>query len=343
MELQTIVLNEKRNVTLTMLLQPSDKEFSANTERPAVVILPGGGYKMCSDREAEPVAFEFLKAGFQAFVLRYSVGAGVKWPEPLEDYEQAVSLIKENAEKWHISKERIAVIGFSAGGHLAACTATIAKNKPNAAILAYPAIIEDTLNICIPNLPRPAENVDGKTCPCFVFGACDDNVAPIENVMAFQNALIEKKIRFESHVYPSGKHGFSIAEDWIAAEDHTSRLKNWITDCISWLGELWGEYKITGFTSPLYSKTVNDDFSERYTVNCSLSCVMNACEGLKEEVGDVFVIIDGLWKSFGFSQKTVDYLSKLFTVKDLLTLKGFTKEQIEEVNKKINKYKNDKI
>ena len=93
---------------------------------------------MCSDREADPVALAFMKAGYQAFVLRYSTGKHRAWPNPLEDYEQAMDLIKEKAEVWHLDADRIAAIGFSAGGHLCACAATIAKNKPAAAILVYP-------------------------------------------------------------------------------------------------------------------------------------------------------------------------------------------------------------
>jgi len=82
---------------------------------------------MCSDREADPVALEYAKAGFQTFVLRYSVGANAAWPQPLEDYEQAMKLIRDNSEKWFLDPNRVAVIGFSAGGHLAGCAATMAK------------------------------------------------------------------------------------------------------------------------------------------------------------------------------------------------------------------------
>lgn len=71
---------------------------------------------MCSEREADPVALAYLEAGFQAFVLRYSVGEGVVWPMPLEDYEQAMELLRAKAEEWSLYPDKIAVAGFSAGG-----------------------------------------------------------------------------------------------------------------------------------------------------------------------------------------------------------------------------------
>ena len=129
-------------------------ELPCGNERPAVIVCPGGGYSMCSDREAEPVALEFLTKGFQAFVVRYSVADKASYPNSLVDLSKAVRIIRENASKWHVNKDKIAVCGFSAGGHLvsslanlwndpevqekAGCTGT--ENQPNAAILVYPVI-----------------------------------------------------------------------------------------------------------------------------------------------------------------------------------------------------------
>ena len=87
--------------------------------RPAVVICPGGGYGMTSDREAEPVALKFLEKGFQCFVLRYSVEP-VRFPAALLQLATAVAMVRSRADKWHVNADKIAVCGFSAGGHLAA-------------------------------------------------------------------------------------------------------------------------------------------------------------------------------------------------------------------------------
>ena len=140
MKAQEIILNEERNVTLTAYVQDAEGEFGF-AKRPAMLVIPGGGYAMCSDREADPVAMAYLKAGYQAFVLRYTCTPRGKWPLPLEDYEQSMTLIEDNAEEWHLDKTKIAVVGFSAGGHLAACAATVAEHKPAAAVLVYPAIL----------------------------------------------------------------------------------------------------------------------------------------------------------------------------------------------------------
>ena len=142
MKAQEIILCEERNVTLTAYIQEVDGEFGFS-KRPAMLVIPGGGYAMCSDREADHVAAAYLKAGYQAFVLRYTCTPKGKWPLPLEDYEQAMALIEERADEWHLDKTKIAVVGFSAGGHLAACAATVAEHKPAAAVLVYPAILKD--------------------------------------------------------------------------------------------------------------------------------------------------------------------------------------------------------
>ena len=147
MDVEKIVLNGKRNVTLTAYTQPVEGEFNHISKRPAVLILPGGGYSMCSDREADPVAFPYLEAGYQAFILRYSVGEDSVWPNPLDDYEQAMALIEERADEWKVLTDKIVVIGFSAGGHLAASAATMSQHRPYAAILGYPVIEGDCAKI----------------------------------------------------------------------------------------------------------------------------------------------------------------------------------------------------
>ena len=138
---------------LTAYLQPVGGEFAPLARRPAVLVLPGGGYRMCSDREADPVALAYLQAGFQAFVLRYATGAQAAWPHPLEDYEAAAALIRSHAEDWTLYPDKLAVIGFSAGGHLAACAAAMAGQRPNAAILGYPVIDKDTVEAYLPGAP----------------------------------------------------------------------------------------------------------------------------------------------------------------------------------------------
>ena len=96
MKTEIVTLCEERNVTLTAYLQEVGGEFAGIPRRPAALILPGGGYSMCADLEADPVAFPFLKAGYQVFVLRYSVGEASVWPNPLEDYEAAAEIDRKS-------------------------------------------------------------------------------------------------------------------------------------------------------------------------------------------------------------------------------------------------------
>ena len=127
-------------------------EMDYHKARPAVIICPGGGYAMTSDREAEPVALRFNSLGFQAFVLRYSV-MKVRFPGALLELAKAVATVRENAGEWDINPDKIVVCGFSAGGHLTASlgvfgTAILSKPlgyagqeiKPNGIILSYPVI-----------------------------------------------------------------------------------------------------------------------------------------------------------------------------------------------------------
>lgn len=270
MKQEIITLNSRRNVTLTAYIQEVEGEFRF-AKRPAIVILPGGGYSMCSDREADPVALAYMKAGYQAFVLRYSVGEHKTWPNPLDDYEQAMELIAERAEEWHLDSSRIAAVGFSAGGHLCACAATVAKHKPAAAILVYPAILKDICDLCQPGMPQPNEHVSADTSPCFLVAARDDRTVDVKNSLMMQLALTEKGIPFESRIYSFGGHGFSTGEDWVICSKVSSRLPDWVGDSVEWLKETFGTLTAKGFTEPEEAVCKNADTAPVLSVMCSLN------------------------------------------------------------------------
>ncbi|KAF1303126.1 alpha/beta hydrolase [Enterococcus sp. JM9B] len=242
MKIEEINLNENRNVTLTAYIQKVDGEFFRIHQRPAVLILPGGGYQICSDTEADPVAMPYLTAGYQAFILRYSVEKNQQWPNPLEDYEQAMALIRERQVEWHVDSQKIAVIGFSAGGHLAGCAATMARHRPNAAVLGYSLLTEDVKKYS-KDAPNVVAAVDQFTCPCFVFATRNDNVVSIKNSLDFLEILADKEIPFESHIYSFGPHGFSTGNSSIQVpKDISPRASNWVADSIDWLKEIFGDF-----------------------------------------------------------------------------------------------------
>jgi len=275
MRTERITLNEERNVTLTAYLQGVGGEFRFVTKRPAILILPGGAYQFCSEREADPVAMPYLKAGYQVFILRYSLGENAVWPNPLTDYEEAMTLIRERAEEWNLYADKIAVIGFSAGGHLAAAAATMSKNRPNAAILGY-AVLNEDVKGCLISAPSTVSAVDYTTCPCFIFSSRTDNLVPIQNAIEFMGALAEYGISFESHIYSFGPHGFSTADSSIQPKETKmcARIPNWVEDSISWLKEMFGDFGPDGLDAPVCKPRVNDDFEETYTVDCTMECLM---------------------------------------------------------------------
>ena len=282
MKTEFITLNKERNVTLTAYLQGVGGEFRYVTKRPAMIVIPGGGYQFCSEREADPVAMPYLKAGYQVFILRYSLREDAVWPNPLDDYDQAMALIREKADEWNVYADKIAVVGFSAGGHLASAAATMAKNRPNAAILGY-AVMNHDVKGCNMTAPSTVDAVDYRTCPCFLFSSRTDNLVPIENSIEFMGALAKHGISFESHIYAFGPHGFSTADTSIQPKDTkmSTRIPNWVEDSISWLKEMFGDFGPEGMTAPACKARVNDDYEEKYTVDCTMACLMADAEAEK--------------------------------------------------------------
>ena len=337
-----IILNGKRNVTLTAMLQDVGGEFGEIHHRPAILILPGGGYSMCSDREAEVIAYPFLHAGYQAFVLRYSVKENRTWPNPLEDYEQAITLIREKTDEWHVITDKIAVIGFSAGGHLAACAATVSKEKPNAAILGYAAMEQDISNTIQPNteVPSPTAFVDGKTPPCFLFAARDDMVVPVHNTLNFQLALTRYGTQFESHIYAYGGHGFGSGVKSIAGDSICCRIPNWVGDAVGWLEDVFGVLTPKGMAAPVCPRKICGDYEETLSVDCTYGYMKNqAAAG--EILSEFYEIVAGVIQvRFSGNPKAVEILNGM-TVREMMQVVGFSREKIMGINHQLQELKSE--
>ncbi|MBR4026985.1 MAG: alpha/beta hydrolase, partial [Lachnospiraceae bacterium] len=275
MKTEVIILNKERNVTLTAYIQEIGGAFDFVTKRPAILILPGGGYQYCTPREADPVAFPYLKAGYQVFILRYSVNKHSTWPNPLNDYEQAMELIRANADNWGLYPDKIAVIGFSAGGHLAASAATLSKNRPNAAILGYAVVGEDVKG-CNPTAPDTISAVDSNTCPCFVFATRTDGLVPIMNSVKFIEALTIHDVAYESHIYAYGPHGFSTYDSSIEHPEKKlcNRVPNWVNDSIEWLKDIFGDFGVNGMTTPTCPLHTTANHESYLSVDCTMEHIL---------------------------------------------------------------------
>lgn len=342
MKIETIVLSEERNVTLTAFIQDIGGEYRNVTKRPAIIVIPGGGYMFCSDREAEPVAFEYLKAGYDAFILRYSVKKDSVWPQPLLDYEEAMEYIKAHAEEWNILADKIAVVGFSAGGHLAASAATLAKNKPAAAILGYPVVNTDVVG-CNPTAPELVSKVDKDTSPCFIFGSRTDNVVLIQNILPFIAALAENGISFENHFYAYGPHGFSTADPSIQASDThmASRVRNWVPDSISWLRDMLGDFGEGCMKRPACKPRITDDGEAWLSLDCTIARIFGNPEAkivLKDALAELEEKIVPFEPGMSFNLM-MQILGKM-TMRNILVEYHIAMDQFDELDEKLGKIPN---
>lgn len=218
-----------------------DKSPEINTKPyPAVLILPGGGYDYCSDREADPVALRFMGLGVASFVLRYSC-VKKKFPTALLEALTAMKYIKENADRFFIDPNKLSVMGFSAGGHLAACVSNFYHDgeilsligadenevKPYKSVLCYPVLTSgkfthesSILNLLadggddiLRNKLSLETQVSEKTPPTFLWHTADDDCVPVENSLFYMEALSKAKVPFEAHIYEWGGHGLSLCDE----------------------------------------------------------------------------------------------------------------------------------
>ncbi|MBQ8174505.1 MAG: alpha/beta hydrolase [Clostridia bacterium] len=243
MKCETLALGEGifANATLTTYVH-DNPEDCLHVPRPAMLVLPGGGYAYCSNREAEPIALAYMQAGMNAYVLRYSCEEKALFPQPLLEASRAMKYIRDHAESDNTDPTRVFVIGFSAGGHLASALSTCwhreeiqaaagvsgEENKPTGAILSY-AVISGGVNrhqgtFCrLSGKTDPSDkdlskysaelNVDEHTPPCFLWHTAADPVVPVQNSLLMASALAVKKIPFELHVFPRGVHGLSLCTE----------------------------------------------------------------------------------------------------------------------------------
>ena len=213
-----------------------------NTLRPCILIVPGGGYTHCSEAEGEIVAKIFYEFGWHTAVLTYTCNLLFMAPlknQPLKDISRAVRILRSNAEEYHIDPDKIVVMGFSAGAHLAGCLAEfepIYDNVypdtdifPNRLVLCYPVITfgefahQNSIRALLGKNAAAEEldtyslelHVRDDMCPVFLWQTMEDKSVPVENSYLMAMALRKKNIPFEHHVFTHGRHGLSVStQQW---------------------------------------------------------------------------------------------------------------------------------
>ncbi len=265
MKIFTFVPDGVKDCRVTACLQ-EDLEGCLQRLRPGVVFCPGGGYAGISAREGEPAAKKFFAAGYNTFILEYSVGEQASGMRPLRQLAATMAHIRKNAQAWSVDPEKLAVCGFSAGGHLAASLGVLHNDekflarcsdlghvRPDAMILGYPVITADefthkfTIQRVSGNAPEGSEeytyfgldkHVDGQTPPAFLWHTAEDQVVPVRNSLQMTQALVNAGVQVELHVLPKGGHGMATCTyDTCSYSSHNARWADW---SILWLNSVFG-------------------------------------------------------------------------------------------------------
>lgn len=223
-------------------------------QRPALIICPGGAYRWCSPREEDPVALPFLSLGYQLFILEYSCGDRAADYRPLRELAETVCRLRENSATWHIDPNKIAVMGFSAGGHLVASLGALWNDeelalpngcRPDALVLCYPVISafefahEESIewvtghDAAVRSKLHIPDHVSTDFPPCFLWHGGEDDAVPAENSLMLASALRSHGVPVELHLFSSGGHGISTCTREVETPDDI--CKAWLPLCERWL------------------------------------------------------------------------------------------------------------
>lgn len=235
--------------------------------RPAALILPGGSYTHHGLRETTPVALEFMNEGYQAFVLYYSVTPH-HYPQQILEVAAALDYIKKHFEHYRIDPERIVLIGFSAGGHLAACYSSFSLRpevkriidppRVGAVLLGYPLIYAQDV-ITLEAIERfagrehmndrelqrmsPGYNIRRtETPPTFLWHTNTDRVVSVESTLMYARELIVAGVPTELHLFPDGPHALSTATRQTVKEPYGKiaySVSSWVRLAKRWLENLF--------------------------------------------------------------------------------------------------------
>ncbi len=273
---ETIQLSEESKATLTLYMH-EQQEVVDIKNRPVMLVIPGGGYNYVSAREGEPIALAYHNKGYHAAVLSYSVceeGGNPLGLQPIRDGVLAMKWLKENAARFHIVDHQYFVIGFSAGGHLAAGLGTLwnepllmeslgykdDRYKPDGMILSYPVLssgefahrgsftqlsgsLTDDETAAFYSLEK---RVDATTPPTFIWHTADDGAVPVENTLMFMLELQRHKVEFEGHIFDKGPHGLALAN--YTTNHIDPHCEHWMMLSLEWLKRQFDVFGPSSYT-----------------------------------------------------------------------------------------------
>ena len=270
-----------RGATITAYIVDNTPELKLAPRR-AVIVCPGGGYRFLSDREAEPIVMQFLAKNMNVFLLRYTVGqqktetsAGAVGYAPLIEAGLAIKFVRDHAEEYGTDPSKVFILGFSAGGHVAASAGTLWNipevrdaigvsagecpegiNRPDGTIICYPVITggDKAHKGSVKNFSGHNDltdedierfslelHVDDTTAPAFIWHTASDTTVPVENSLMYATALSAHKIPFELHIFPAGKHGLSLCNEFTYSQNPAMVVPHaecWIDLAVKWAKEL---------------------------------------------------------------------------------------------------------
>lgn len=241
---------------LTCFVNEEGDKINGVRKYPAMVVIPGGGYRYCSNREGLPIALAYLNEGFNAFVLEYTCDTS-RYPTQLIEGCMAVAYAREKADEHFTDENKVCAIGFSAGGHLCGMLATIFDEKvvkdvlgdrnvrPDRVILSYPVISSgDKAHkgsfdyLCGDNEQLKKDlslefRVKENSVPAFIWSTYEDTCVPCENSFLLANEYRKANIPFEFHLFEHGVHGLSLGTKLTAP--NYDYIKPWFQMSINWL------------------------------------------------------------------------------------------------------------
>lgn len=232
------------NVKLRQPYSSLDIYYSASDEAlPAVVIIPGGSYNQIKERDSERVALTFATHAFQAFVVRYPVLVHKSYPAAKVAISQAFDYIVAHTTELQVNPSQLGVIGFSAGGQLAAAYGNQVGTKAKFVALGYPVIkptIDDKMGVTTEDVSRL---VTSQTPATFIWGSINDGLTPfVDYINAYAVALAKHKVLFELHEFGTGNHGIALANKYTGivnrdrVDDHMAK---WFPLFLDWLSRLF--------------------------------------------------------------------------------------------------------